>query len=154
MLGLIDLHLPPDLFDQIALYRDELIFAARAGHPLSTGAPAPADLARFPLAVPVYVPGPEQELAHILAQSGVERPAILRANTLGLIRELMFAADHIAFLPRQMIAGDLARGALAQIDVGLRQARGPGGVILLRHRPRSAATDHIIALLHQRSGGE
>lgn len=149
MLGQIDLHLSPDLYEQTALYRDALIFAARAGHRLG-GRATPGDLAAFPLAVPVYIPGPEQELANMLEQSGVTpRPRMLRAATLGLIRELMLTSDTIAFLPRQMVAGDLARGTLMRIDVGLHRQRGPGGVITLRHRRHAPVVAIIMGLLQQ-----
>ena len=88
-----------------------------------------------------------QETDRLLAQLGLSAEGALRTSSYGLIRELLLASDHIAVMPRSMMVGDLARGALRVVALPVDAAPRPAGLVLPADPPPGPAVTACVAAL-------
>ncbi|WP_370206271.1 LysR family transcriptional regulator [Pararhodobacter marinus] len=111
----------PDVVQE-RLFTDDLVLVARPGHPLVTGRPDVAALARFPWIVPRADTPARAQFDHALDRLGgaaVTRPAMIECGSAVLMRELLTLSDHIGCISRLQASAEIALGALARLDVAL-----------------------------------
>jgi LysR family pca operon transcriptional activator len=110
------------------LYEEDVVLAARAGHPLAA-APAAEALAASPLVLPPVTalirPAVDSYLA-ALGLAGV-RP-MLETVSLALGRGICLASDALWFISRGVVVDELERGAMTRIETGARFLSGAVGV--------------------------
>jgi LysR family pca operon transcriptional activator len=121
----------PDAFLREAIYDEPISVLARAGHPLLARAKvAAADLAAYPLVVPTITQRVGQEIERVLASLGLPAGgAPVRSSSVSLIREMLLTTESITVIPRDMLAGDIARGAVQAIAVAFAATPRAAGLI-------------------------
>lgn len=137
-------ELPDGLYRE-ALFDEPLSFIARAGHPIFSS-PVNADaVARYDLILPTFSQRIGREIEHMLDTLGVNTSArTLRSTSHFLIREICHDSDRLAVCPRLLMAGDLRRGSLKVVPVGVRTQPRPSGLVLDRSRPLSPAAGLVL----------
>lgn len=137
----------PDAFTREALWEEPISILARAGHPVLRGRATPTRLARHSLVLPTISQRVGQETDRLLTQLGLSAEGALRTSSYGLIRELLLASDHIAVMPRSMMVGDLARGALRVVALPVDAAPRPAGLVLPADPPPGPAVTAFVGAL-------
>jgi len=140
----------PDGFRREALYDEPLSVLAREGHPILSGRPDLADLARYDLVLPTLSQRMGQELARLMQALGIEREGCLRSSSVGFIRELLHATDTLTIGPRMMMSGDLMRGSLRVVPLVLSGEERPAGMI--RGEQGGARLERVVAALREYLG--
>lgn len=116
MVGALRLPLLEGDLEQQALFTDEPVVVARAGHPLCNRSVDMAELARFAWVMPG--PGaPLREMwAAMFAEAEREPPPVrVESGSVMTIRQLLIASDFLTLLSRDQIAVELQAGWLAVI---------------------------------------
>lgn len=139
----------PDAFLREAIYEEPISVLARAGHPLLARVPlAASELAAHPLVLPTISQRVGQEIERILAALGLPvGAAALRSSSLSLIREMLLTSDAVTVLPQAMLAGDVARGAVAVVPLTLATEPRPAGLIRSPGRALSPAAAAFVECL-------
>lgn len=109
-------------------YEEEVILAARAGHP-GLGETVAGLLERFPVILPPPSALIRPAVETYLASQGLAglRPAV-ETVSLAVGRGLCLASDALWFISSGVIAHELARGELVQLPTGRRFMSGPVGM--------------------------
>jgi LysR family pca operon transcriptional activator len=144
----------PDAFLREAIYDEPISVLARAGHPLLARAKVAApDLATYPLVLPTITQRVGQEIERVLVALGLPAGgAPVRSSSVSLIREMLLTTESITVIPRDMLAGDIARGAVAVVDVAFAAAPRPAGLIRAPGRTLSPGAEAFVACLRERAG--
>jgi LysR family pca operon transcriptional activator len=144
----------PDAFLREAIYDEPISVLARAGHPLLARAKvAAADLAAYPLVLPTITQRVGQEIERVLAALGLPAGgAPVRSSSVSLIREMLLTTESITVIPRDMLAGDIARGAVQAVAVPFAAAARPAGLIRAPGRALSPSAEAFVACLRARAG--
>jgi DNA-binding transcriptional LysR family regulator len=133
----------PDLVQE-PLLTDRIAVVARPGHPARDGA-ALAALAAFP-----WVVSPEGAPARLgfdALMAAHPPAALVESGSLILMRELLRATDHLAFVSALQVAPELASGALVRLPVALADPPRPIGLFLRGDwRPTPAQASMLDAL--------
>jgi LysR family pca operon transcriptional activator len=131
------------------IYHEPVSILARAEHPLFAGSTLDASsIAAFGLVLPSLEQRLGQEVDAVIASSGLAMPpSTLRSTSISFIRELVLTSNFITVLPRLMLAGDLARGAVGIVPVAMSSGRRPAGIITLRHRRRPPSVAALLDAL-------
>jgi LysR family pca operon transcriptional activator len=142
----------PDGLQREAIYDEPISVLARAGHPLLARAKvAAADLAGYPLVLPTVTQRVGQEIERVLAGLGLPAVAPVRSSSVSLIREMLLTTESITVIPRDMLAGDIARGAVAAVAVAFAAAPRPAGLIRAPDRALSSSAEAFVACLRERA---
>lgn len=133
-----------------ALFEEDLVILARAGHPLAGQVSGLADLleARWILPRPL---SPSRRLAEqCFAQQGLSlpRPAV-ESGDMAIIRGLLARTDWLAVVSSQQFDADLASGELMVLPIALPHTRRSIGVLTRRHAQHPPAVSAFLATLHQ-----
>ncbi len=142
----------PDAFLREAIYEEPIAVLARAGHPLARAGVTTADLAAYPLVLPTITQRVGQEIERVLAALGLPAGAPVRSSSVSLIREMLLTTDSITAIPSDMLAGDIARGAVAIVDLALAASPRPAGLIRAPGRTLSLSAEAFVACLRARAG--
>jgi LysR family pca operon transcriptional activator len=144
----------PDAFVREAIYDEPISVLARAGHPLfAQGTVAAPDLAAYPLVLPTITQRVGQEIERALAALGLPAGASpVRSSSVSLIREMLLTTDSLTVIPHDMLAGDIARGAVAIVPIAVTRARRPAGLIRAPGRALSPSAEAFVACLRARTG--
>ena len=135
----------PDGFVREALYDEPISVLARADHPIfDDAAPSVAALSRFELVLPTMTQRMGQEIELLLDECGVMPSNCLRSSSVGFIRELLYTTDTMTICPRMMMGGDLLRGTMRVVPIGLATAARPAGVIRSGTRPTPANAETLV----------
>lgn len=138
----------PDGFRREALYDEPISVLARADHPIfDDPAPGVEALTRFELVLPTMTQRMGQEIERLLDESAVMPSNCLRSSSVGFIRELLYATDTLTICPRMMMGGDLLRGTMRVVPIGLTTAPRPAGVIRSATRPTPANAETLVGAL-------
>lgn len=110
------------------LYEDEIVLAARAGHPLRA-LPAPQALADAPLILPPATALIRRPVEDYLAANGLAglRPMI-ETVSLALGRGICLASDALWFISHGVVAHEIARGEMTLLPTGARFLSGAVGI--------------------------
>lgn len=124
------------------LYEEDVVLAARAGHPLARRPLAEA-LARAPLILPPATALIRPAVDACLASLGLagQRPAV-ETVSLALGRGLCLGSDMLWFISRGVIVDELDRGLLVDLPLGARSLAGAVGLTM-----RQTATGSDLATL-------
>ena len=76
----------------------------------------------------------------------------MRSSSVSLIREMLLTTESITVIPRDMLAGDIVRGAVAAVDVAFAAASRPAGLIRAPGRTLSPSAEAFVACLRERAG--
>ncbi|MBO9575065.1 MAG: LysR family transcriptional regulator [Sphingobium sp.] len=110
----------PDL-QQRALFRDQPIVLARAGHPLIARAeggdlPPLAELARYPWIAPSAGAPLRSGFEAMFKDQGLEPPIVpIQCGSVMIIREILMQTDFLTLLSRDQVSVELAAGWLASL---------------------------------------
>lgn len=134
----------PDL-TQEALFEDEMVVVARAGHPLGSCSD-PMTLALAPWVVAAEGTPARRAFDAIFCDAAAPASLVETGSSV-LLRELLCASDHLGFTSALQVVPDVAAGRLAVLPLRPENTRRPIGVI---HRtdwqPTPAQQDFIAAL--------
>lgn len=110
------------------LYEDEIVLAARAGHPLRNR-PAAEALAQAPVILPPATALIRRPVDDYLAANGLSglRP-LIETVSLALGRGICLASDALWFISHGVVIHELDRDELVQIQTGARFLSGAVGV--------------------------
>ncbi len=139
----------PDEFVREALYDEPISVLARSDHPVLAQVRVEAcDIARFPLVLPTISQRVGQDIERVLAALGVAGAgAPVRTSSVSLIREMLLTGDALTIIPRNVLAGDIARGAIAVVKLPFAAPPRPAGLIRLPGRTLSASAEAFVACL-------
>jgi LysR family pca operon transcriptional activator len=138
----------PDGFEREALWSEPMSILARARHPIFESARIEAEqMRRYDLVLPTMAQRMGQEIEHLLEQLGLTPNAAYRSSSAGFIREMLFAGDFIAIMPRLMMVGDLLRGSLRFAPMPLPPAERPAGLIRRRGQELPSVAQAFVATL-------
>ena len=87
------------------------------------------------------------EIDHILRQLGLAPASAYRSSSAAFIREMVFAGDYLAILPRLMMVGDLLRGGLRVAPLPIPSPERPAGLIRRAGQTLPAAAELFIGVL-------
>jgi DNA-binding transcriptional LysR family regulator len=151
--GRLDLAVTPLIdgdaseFDSIPIAEDDMVVAARIGHPLDRSGLTPADLAPFGWLLPAAGLSSTAWLLRTLRSAGLSTPRIqIEADTVIMLRRIVSQTDLLTFVSRR----DLAQGeglSLRALDVPGVTFRRRIGCILLRNRYVPPAVARVATLL-------
>jgi LysR family pca operon transcriptional activator len=123
----------PEVMDQLSfeqLYAENLVLAARVGHPLAGEGPVTLQqVAAFQLLMPPRDAIIRPEIDALLISGGVGRLAAeieTVSNSLG--RAYTLASDAVWVVSESVVGADLAAGQLARLNVDMRATLGPIGI--------------------------
>lgn len=141
----------PDGLVRESIYEEPLAVLMRAGHALlKPRRVRPRDLLRYQLVLPTIGQRLGQEIEPVLTALGLAGNASpLRTSSISLIRELLLEGDAVTIMPQQLLAGDIARGAIKIVKLPLGSRKRPAGLIRAKDRPISAATEAFIMCLRE-----
>ena len=138
----------PDGFAREVLYEEPITALARADHPIFDRPEISlADLVSFDMVLPTVSQRVGQEIEHWFAALGLPPTVSLRSSSMGFIRELLYATDHITIAPRLMMAGDLLRGSIRVVPLPIGMPGRPAGLIHRRDRPLLPNARTLVAVL-------
>jgi LysR family pca operon transcriptional activator len=130
-----------------SLYDEPISVLARADHPLFHLAAVPPGLGGYGLILPTVSQRVGKEIEHLLAGVGRTSDGALRATSGAFIREMLHTSDMVAVVPRMTMAGDLMRGTVRIIGVGLPDVPRPAGTIQIPGRPLQEGAAALVACL-------
>jgi LysR family pca operon transcriptional activator len=143
----------PDRFHRAVLYEEPIVAVARTGHPLFRRRTiTPSVLARYPLALPTATQRVHRDIERFLESLDLPLDNALRSSSLPLIREMLLSTDTVAVMPRLMMAGDLLRRAVREIDGLAPPVTRHGGLILRPDRKFSRTAQLFIDVLRDYLG--
>ncbi len=138
----------PDRFHRAVLYEEPIVAVARTGHPLfKRRAITPALLGRYPLALPTATQRVHRDIERFMQNLDLAQENALRTSSLPLIREMLLSTDTIAVMPRLMMAGDLLRKAVCEIEGLAPAVTRHGGLILRPDRKLSRSAQLFVDVL-------
>jgi DNA-binding transcriptional LysR family regulator len=146
-------------FDSIPIAEDNMVVAARIGHPLDRSGLTTADLAHFSWLLPAASLSSTSWVRRTLQSAGLPDPRIqIEADTVIMLRRIVSQTDLLTFLSRR----DLAQGeglSLRALDLPGMTLRRRIGCILLRNRYVPPAVTRVTTLLRDcaetlETGGE
>jgi LysR family pca operon transcriptional activator len=139
----------PDSFLREALYEEPMSVLARIGHPiLKRTRIGRADLAAYPLVLPTISQRVGQDIERVLGPLGLANAArVTRTSSVNLIREMLLTSDTLTIVPRHILAGDIARGAIAVVPLAFAAPRRPAGIIRMPGRKPSPCMEAFVACL-------
>ncbi len=110
--------LDPDLIWR-DLLRDRFVICCGYAHPLAPCSPIDTvGLLDFPWITPAREGVPWQRLTDLFAAAGYRPPrATLETNSASMIKALLLKGPFLAFVPRQLIRPELARGEVVELPV-------------------------------------
>lgn len=140
---------PPvsDLVQEILL-NDDMAIVARPGHPMTIGAPEPADLAAFPWVVAAEGTPTRDHFTAMFQAAALPPPLnLVETGSMALLRDLVSRSEHLGFVSARQVARDVASGTLAPVPY---RPSGPSRPIGLTTRqgwhPTRAQSDMLAAL--------
>ena len=134
----------PDL-SQDALFEDEMVIVARAGHPLAAQA-TPAAYARAQWVVAAEGT-PARRFFDALFTGNLAPESLVETGSSVLMRELLIASDHLGFTSALQVAPDIATGRLTVLPFRPQGTRRPIGLITRKDwQPTPAQRDFIDSL--------
>lgn len=140
-----------DLSEQV-LFVDRFVAVVRQGHPLlRTGRRASLpQLARFPWIGPLPDTPAQVVFERLRARLGARVPAVtLNAHNSSVIRSMLFASDHVAFLSPVQVQGEVASGRLAHASAPLAGTERAIGITQRRDTVASSAAQAVLDALRQ-----
>jgi LysR family pca operon transcriptional activator len=143
----------PDAFEREAIYEEPISVLARAEHPLfARPRVAVSDLAAYPLVLPTITQRVGQEIERVLGSLGLPAGASpVRSSSVSLIREMLLTTDSITVIPRDMLGGDVARGAVRVVKLAFDASPRPAGLIRARGRALPPSAEAFVACLRARA---
>lgn len=113
------------------LYAESIVAVVRADHPLLASADPMAELAAMPLVLPPPGAVIAPLVRRFLSQNGLDPHGHgIETVSLAFGRRFVQRTDAVWFISRGVVADELARGALAALDIGEALMGGPVGVSL------------------------
>ena len=138
----------PDRYKRVVLYEEPIVAIARAGHPLFRRRPiTAAKLRKFPLALPTATQRVHQDIERFIQSADLVQDNALRTSSLSLIREMLLSTDTVAIMPRLMMAGDLLRKSVREIEGLATPVMRHGGLILRGETRLSHAAEIFVDAL-------
>jgi LysR family pca operon transcriptional activator len=115
------------------LYSESMTLVVRDGHPLLTASEDRPSLEDFPLVLPLAGTTIRKFADSLFVQHGISPPRQrLETLSLTLSRRYVQCSDAVWIAPFDAVRQDLARGELAELELGIRE---PGGSVGLCSNP-------------------
>ncbi|WP_434681247.1 pca operon transcription factor PcaQ [Pseudomonas sp. R1-18] len=127
------------------LYNESMTLVVRAGHPLLTMPRRRQSLEDFPLVLPLAGTTIRKFADSLFVQYGIQPPRQrLETLSLTLSRRYVQCSDAIWIAPLDAVVLDMQAGALAELDMGIREPGGSVGICSNPAVPLSRAAEWCV----------
>lgn len=132
---------------EIALYEEPFLLVSRPGQFVEGSVLSPDELQSAPLILYPAGTSFRSELDTALGALAIEPRVRMETDSTEEIRRFVLMGLGLGFLPASLIADDLARGDVVQIEVrGLRKLTRKTSLVFLENRYRSAAVREFMSM--------
>ncbi len=127
------------------LFRDRICLVARSGHPLASETKlTPKSLTEWPWFVPYPYAEFRDEMQAIFRSGGVSAPNNLVEANWNIAGDYLEQSDAVSILPYALVAEELGRGSLIELDAGLSLPVHPISIIRRDHGEMTATAQELI----------
>lgn len=134
-----------------AMYEEELVCVASAGHPLATRGPHRLRaLAAYPLVLYAHGSNTRGVLDAVFDAHGIVPDVAMETASPEAMKRLAEAGVGICILPEALVQDDVAAGRLSRLRTSDARFVRRLGTAVHRTRPLSPSADEFLALVHRR----
>lgn len=136
------------------LYSEPIVFAVRAGHPLSGAGFRPAAIAAYECLLPPPGSVIRPTVDRLFTAANLAPPArVIETVSLAFSRTYVLASDAVWVISEGVVLEDLERGVLKRLSVPANETRGPVGITLRAGVPLAPSAGILVDELRAVAAG-